>query len=591
MLTIRTHAGEIELDLDEFERRVVRGEIAPDTPVCFPLVTGDAWVPARDLEIFRGLYRPDRIYFMRYFNLSRFPWITAALVLANLLVFVMMRLEMGAGEGAVTAAMVDFGAKARPLILDLGETWRFLTANFVHRDWVHLLFNLFVLFNVGGALDNAFRPLDYLFILLASALGTTVLSFFGSAAVSAGASGVVFGCFGGVIVFGLKYREIIPPRYRRFFGSSVIPYVVVFLWIGWMSSNTDNWGHLGGLIGGSLATFALEPRLLQAGVARRRRTVLRAAALLAIVLTVVFAGRLMRPLLPVLRSDRDDEFGIEIAYPVGWGRSITELGWLGVSNRLRSAGPTYLHVFTEQRAAPIDLTRLADDWFDLQLHYHEHMGRVRRVRRSPPQETTVAGEPALRYDAAFELMEGESQGRSYLLRLYVFARGDLGYTLVFLAPESRFARYEPVFDRMLAQVRLAEPAFLRQARAAVLLAPTDPSAYLDLGEAWARVGEGGRAEQALRMALRLSPAEPGAYLALARLLLGDPARRSEGFAAVQEALRLLPYQAEPLELLADYYLAEGRLADARAALEAALEREPRNGLLRDRLRELTSRLR
>ena len=158
MLWIRTAAGEETLDLAEFEGRVLAGEIPPETPVRFPVITGDRFVPARELEMFRGLYRPDRIYFTRYFNLSRFPWITTAVVAANVAVYVAMVVTMHAevGQGDVTGWMVRFGAKATPLIRDLGQSWRFLTANFVHKDLLHIGFNLFVLFNIGGALENAF---------------------------------------------------------------------------------------------------------------------------------------------------------------------------------------------------------------------------------------------------------------------------------------------------------------------------------------------------------------------------------------------------------------------------------------------------
>ncbi len=591
MIRIRSHAGVNTLDLEEFERRVARGEIAPDTPVNFPLVTGERWVPARQLEVFRGLYRPDRIYFMRYFNLSRFPWMTAALVLVNAAVFLAMHFSREGGAASVTGAMVEFGAKARPLILDLGETWRLLSANVVHRDWLHLAFNLFVLFNVGGALENAYRPLDYLLVLVASALGTTLLSFLGSAAVSAGASGMVFGCFGGIIVFGLKYRDIIPRRYRRFFGSAVVPYVLIFLWIGWMSDNTDNWGHLGGLIAGTVVTLLLRPRLLEVAGPRRRRRLPRVMLLALLTGGVIVVGPLLRPLLPILVRDRDPEFGIEIAYPWGWGRSITALGWLGVSNRMKGAGPTYLHVFTEERTAPVDLTRVADEWFDEELYRHEHAGRVRRVRRGPPVPARVAGREALRYDAAFELYDGRGVPRPYLLRLFVLARGSLVYTLVFLAPESRFASYTRVFDRMLEAVRLDEPAFLLHARAETLIEPESPAALRRLGEAWARLDARRLAEETFRQAIEYAPSDPFIRLSLARLLLRDPKRRDEAVPLLREVARSLPHDPEPLELLAEHRLATGRIEEARRLYGEALRRDPRRPALRQRVQELTDRAR
>lgn len=588
MILIRTPHGEQDLDLAEFEARVQRGEIPPDTPVCFPVITGEAFVPARDLEIFRGLYSPDRIYFRRYFNLSRFPWITTAVILANVAVFVAMRL--GGGDADATALMVRFGAKSAVLIDDLGETWRFLSANFVHRDVLHIAFNLFFLFNVGGALENAYRPLDYLLILVASALGTTTLSYLGSDAVSAGASGIVFGCFGGVVAFGLKYRDIIPSQYRRFFGGSVAPYVLVFLWIGWMSTGIDNWGHLGGLVAGTAATLLARPRLLEGARGPAGRLV-RGGALALLTVGVVAVGPLWSAAALRLVPEHDDETGLVVAHPEGWRRAITHLGEIGFSNLPEDLHEKVsLQIRAEQRPAPVDLAALAEDWFDVELLDLEHAGRIRRVRRQAARPTEIAGRPALEYLAAFEAVDSGREAVPFLLRLLVFSRGSDAFTLVLLAPAQRAEAYRGLFDRLVASVRLLEPAYLRTARAAVLLWPLDPDPHLRLGDAWGRLGDTKRAEAALREAVRLSPGDPAPHLALARLLFASKGRRAEGRAVLEEALRLAPGQAEPFALLADYREAGGDLAGARSALEEAVRREPGDRHLARRLEDLRARL-
>ena len=197
---IRTEQGEEALDLEELEARISRGEIAPFCPVYFPTPEGTRWVKAEDLELFRALFSPARHTFARRFRLTRIPWLTLGLIAANFAVFLAMR-----AEGPLdTDAMVRWGAKVLPLVGDLGETWRLFTANFIHRDWVHIGFNAFMIFNVGGALENAYRPLDYLALLLASALGYTLTSLaFAGDAISVGASGIAFGCLGAAVVFGL----------------------------------------------------------------------------------------------------------------------------------------------------------------------------------------------------------------------------------------------------------------------------------------------------------------------------------------------------------------------------------------------------
>ena len=54
------------------------------------------------------------------------------------------------GSGRQTGgALLAIGAKARPRIIEDGETWRLLVANLLHRDIVHLGFNLFALLNIA----------------------------------------------------------------------------------------------------------------------------------------------------------------------------------------------------------------------------------------------------------------------------------------------------------------------------------------------------------------------------------------------------------------------------------------------------------
>src|SRR5204862_1052563 len=99
---------------------------------------------------------------------------------------------------------------------------------------------------------------DYALILLVSALTTTLLSTAMSTLPSVGASGVVLGLFGAASVFGYKYSDILPKKYRRYFGGAVLPYALFILYVGLATKDTDNWGHLGGLLGGMLASIPLE---------------------------------------------------------------------------------------------------------------------------------------------------------------------------------------------------------------------------------------------------------------------------------------------------------------------------------------------
>ncbi|HEX4622750.1 MAG TPA: rhomboid family intramembrane serine protease, partial [Myxococcaceae bacterium] len=312
-VTLRTEAGDEFLDLAEFESRARRGVISPQCLVRFPAVTGARFVPALELDVFRGLQDSKRGYFARTFWLARMPWVTAGLIAINVAAY-----AVTAQSGPLDLdAMVRFGGKVGPLITDLGQLWRLLTANFLHKDALHIGLNMFVLVNVGAVLENAYRRLDFLLLLVVSGISTMTASLWLSDAVSVGASGMVYGCLGGVVVFGLKYRSILPARYRRMLGEAAIPTVLVFLWIGWTSAGVDNAAHLGGLVAGLVVAPLFRPRLL-VDQPSASGNLLRALPSAGIVLGLFLAEAILGPRLTAYDIERDDAYGISIPVPHGW---------------------------------------------------------------------------------------------------------------------------------------------------------------------------------------------------------------------------------------------------------------------------------
>jgi hypothetical protein len=86
-VTLRTEVGDESLDLSEFEARISRGEVSPQSLVRLPAVTGDRFVPACELELWQRLQDGRRAYFARAFSLARFPFFTSAVILVNLAAF------------------------------------------------------------------------------------------------------------------------------------------------------------------------------------------------------------------------------------------------------------------------------------------------------------------------------------------------------------------------------------------------------------------------------------------------------------------------------------------------------------------------
>ncbi|KAB7709217.1 rhomboid family intramembrane serine protease [Bacillus aerolatus] len=177
------------------------------------------------------------------------PFFSYMFIAAQVVVFLLLELSGGSTDAA---NLIRFGAKFNPLILE-GEWWRFLTPVFLHIGFLHLLMNTFALYFLGTAVERIFGRSRFLFIYLFSGFAGTLASFALNSSLSAGASGAIFGCFGALLYFGFIY----PRLFFRTMGMNVIIVILINLVFGFSVPGIDNAGHIGGLIGGFLATGAV----------------------------------------------------------------------------------------------------------------------------------------------------------------------------------------------------------------------------------------------------------------------------------------------------------------------------------------------
>src|SRR5262245_6983525 len=80
------------------------------------------------------------------------PWLTFALIAANLAVAAVFIALGGAGGSENTALQIFLGAKTNSLI-EGGDYWRLVTANFLHIGWPHLLTNMLALLFLGSLVE------------------------------------------------------------------------------------------------------------------------------------------------------------------------------------------------------------------------------------------------------------------------------------------------------------------------------------------------------------------------------------------------------------------------------------------------------
>jgi rhomboid protease GluP len=215
-------------------------------------------------------------------------FVTETLIAVNVLVFVLMVARGVSPLEPDEADLIAWGAGCAPRTTG-GEWWRLLTATFLHVGVIHLAMNMYVLWDAGRLMERIFGNAGFLVLYLAAGLAGSVASVvWHPDGVSAGASGSVFGVYGGLLGFLLCQRASIPPEALQRFQRSGLVFIGLNTMIGFSIKRIDMAAHLGGLAGGFLGGVVLAHPLDRAGASRRPlRTTLLAAGAAAGVLTAV----------------------------------------------------------------------------------------------------------------------------------------------------------------------------------------------------------------------------------------------------------------------------------------------------------------
>ena len=177
-------------------------------------------------------------------------YINGVLIAVNILYFFWLEFH-GSTENA--AFMVEHGAMYVPLVVREGEYYRLLTAVFMHFGISHLVNNMVILFVLGDNLERALGKVKYLVFYLICGVGANVFSMVVSIreyelAVSAGASGAIFGVIGGLLYVVIRNRG----RLEDLSTRQLALFVACSLYFGFTSTGIDNAAHVGGLVLGFL---------------------------------------------------------------------------------------------------------------------------------------------------------------------------------------------------------------------------------------------------------------------------------------------------------------------------------------------------
>ena len=515
MLVELKYEGRIRrLTYEAFEFQVREGQIPPDGEIRFDAATGDKFVPLRSLELYRELVDSDQARFSRSLDRRSMPWITA------LLVGVQLRVYLWTALPDADAWFLERLANWAPAVLELGQVYRLLSYGFLHVGLTHLAFNLLFLAYAGWNLERGMGRRNLLLIYLASVFCGGLLSMTMSPdRPSLGASGGDFGLIAAAVIFGWKYGELIPTAARKFYGWAILAYLVAALFSGIRSPGVDNWGHLGGLLGGAMMITLLHPQALgryEVHNRRIRRVCIGLAALLC--LGMALLGPHLVPLQPWHYR------GLAAARPAYWVEGWTFTGDRGSFSPTRQST---LVIDTTVHVDPVDIEQATDRFIE------QVDAGGKQVELLERDAARFEGWPAVSLRAAFDL-----SGEPHVLEALLVARGHYLHRIHLHTSRSRAERYRVLWRRVLDQVDIEAPLELTQARRKSGEQLTSWRAQADLAEALGRAGHPQEAREAWRRAGDLNPQNPRPITGLLELLADY--HLDDGEQTVELALRLYP---------------------------------------------------
>ena len=180
-------------------------------------------------------------------------------------VYVAMGLATGGTSilNPTSQQLIEWGANSAPLTLG-GQWWRLLTSMFLHIDALHILFNMWCLWDLGGMCESLYGPGSFAAVYLISGVGGSLASvWWRPMGLSAGASGAIFGIAGALIASYYLGEFNLPRSAISSHLRSLIVFAGYNLLFGAVSGRTDNAAHIGGLgtglvLGALIARFAPE---------------------------------------------------------------------------------------------------------------------------------------------------------------------------------------------------------------------------------------------------------------------------------------------------------------------------------------------
>lgn len=210
----------------------------------------EALLPTVKTEAFMASQAELADFHRRLDALSPHAPVTLVIVAINIIVFAAMCID-GAGvfnpDGDVA---IRWGSNYGPLTMG-GQWWRLLTANYIHFGILHIALNMWALYQSGRMAERLFGSARYTLLYVFAGICGSIASLWWNPVVNgAGASGAIFGVFGGLLAFVIHPRNRVPQEVMVEHRNSTIGFIAYSLFYGVAHAGIDNAAHVGGLVSG-----------------------------------------------------------------------------------------------------------------------------------------------------------------------------------------------------------------------------------------------------------------------------------------------------------------------------------------------------
>lgn len=189
-----------------------------------------------------------------YYNFK--PTATNILLAINLLIFVIATLATSSTTTFTRADGVEFLGVFNTVAFEIGFVWTAITSNFLHVDLIHLLFNMFALYQIGNIIEQFYSGRKVLILYTIAGLTGSIFTylfyglFLDVTIDSLGASGAVYGLFGLLFAGAFKNNRYgyggVPIEPQQLYPTLFLGIIIS------LSPQINLAAHLGGFLMGVL---------------------------------------------------------------------------------------------------------------------------------------------------------------------------------------------------------------------------------------------------------------------------------------------------------------------------------------------------